>query len=134
MSSKPRKRNAFYAQSGGVTAVINASACGVIETARMYRDRIMFLGQYVDDDVANMIISVLLYRSSRLKCSKHLITLLKEIALETLERLLLVPRTLGAQSAHHHIEAINRQRETTRALMIRTSDPKALRARVGVTT
>ncbi len=28
------KRNAFYAQSGGVSAVINASACGVIETAR----------------------------------------------------------------------------------------------------
>ena len=26
--------NIFYAQSGGVTAVINASACGVIETAR----------------------------------------------------------------------------------------------------
>lgn len=34
------KRNAFYAQSGGVTAVINASACGVIETARKYPDRI----------------------------------------------------------------------------------------------
>lgn len=33
-------RNAFYAQSGGVTAVINASACGVIETARQYSDRI----------------------------------------------------------------------------------------------
>ncbi len=32
--------NAFYAQSGGVTAVINASACGVIETARANRDRI----------------------------------------------------------------------------------------------
>jgi 6-phosphofructokinase 1 len=30
-------RNAFYAQSGGVTAVINASACGVIETARRHR-------------------------------------------------------------------------------------------------
>jgi 6-phosphofructokinase 1 len=29
-------RNAFYAQSGGVTAVINASAAGVIETARKY--------------------------------------------------------------------------------------------------
>jgi 6-phosphofructokinase len=29
-----KKRNAFYAQSGGVTAVINASAAGVIETAR----------------------------------------------------------------------------------------------------
>ena len=28
------KPNAFYAQSGGVTAVINASACGLIETAR----------------------------------------------------------------------------------------------------
>ncbi|MFT7289170.1 MAG: 6-phosphofructokinase, partial [Halieaceae bacterium] len=35
-----RKMNAFYAQSGGVTAVINASACGVIETARQHRDRI----------------------------------------------------------------------------------------------
>ncbi len=34
------KANAFYAQSGGVTAVINASACGVIETARKHRDRI----------------------------------------------------------------------------------------------
>ena len=29
-------RNAFYAQSGGVTAVINASACGVLQTARRY--------------------------------------------------------------------------------------------------
>ena len=35
----PRK-NAFYAQSGGVTAVINASACGVIETARKHRGSI----------------------------------------------------------------------------------------------
>ncbi|MBQ0798805.1 MAG: 6-phosphofructokinase [Porticoccaceae bacterium] len=34
------KRNAFYAQSGGVTAVINASACGVIETARAHRGQI----------------------------------------------------------------------------------------------
>ena len=33
-------RNAFYAQSGGVTAVINATACGVIETARKHRDKI----------------------------------------------------------------------------------------------
>ena len=29
-------RNAFYAQSGGVTAVINASACGVLEAAREF--------------------------------------------------------------------------------------------------
>lgn len=30
--------NIFYAQSGGVTAVINASACGVIETARKHAE------------------------------------------------------------------------------------------------
>lgn len=35
-----RPRNAFYAQSGGVTAVINASAAGVIETARRHRRHI----------------------------------------------------------------------------------------------
>jgi 6-phosphofructokinase 1 len=34
------KYNAFYAQSGGVTAVINASACGVIEAAREHKDKI----------------------------------------------------------------------------------------------
>ena len=34
------KRNALYAQSGGVTAVINDSACGVIETARKHRSAI----------------------------------------------------------------------------------------------
>ena len=34
------KMNVFYAQSGGVTAVINATACGVIETARKYKNRI----------------------------------------------------------------------------------------------
>jgi 6-phosphofructokinase 1 len=33
-------KNAFYAQSGGVTAVINASAAGVIETARNYPAKI----------------------------------------------------------------------------------------------
>ncbi|MEN8718790.1 MAG: 6-phosphofructokinase [Oceanococcaceae bacterium] len=33
-------KNAFYAQSGGVTAVINASAAGVIETARRYPEQI----------------------------------------------------------------------------------------------
>ena len=36
MSSK----NAFYAQSGGVTSVINASACGVIQTCREHADKI----------------------------------------------------------------------------------------------
>ena len=33
-------KNAFYAQSGGVTSVINASACGVIETSRQHPDDI----------------------------------------------------------------------------------------------
>jgi ATP-dependent phosphofructokinase / diphosphate-dependent phosphofructokinase len=31
-------RNAFYAQSGGVSAVINASACGVLQTTRRHPD------------------------------------------------------------------------------------------------
>ena len=34
------RKNVFYAQSGGVTAVINASACGVLETARRHSDEI----------------------------------------------------------------------------------------------
>jgi len=40
-------KNAFYAQSGGVTAVINASASGVIETARKHPDKIgkVFAGE-----------------------------------------------------------------------------------------
>ena len=34
------RKNAFYAQSGGVTAVINATACGLLETAREHRAQI----------------------------------------------------------------------------------------------
>ena len=34
------KKNIFYAQSGGATAVINATACGVIQTAAKYSSRI----------------------------------------------------------------------------------------------
>jgi len=40
MNAANRPTNAFYAQSGGVTAVINASACGVIETARRHPEEI----------------------------------------------------------------------------------------------
>ena len=40
MSKRNAPSNAFYAQSGGVTAVINASACGVIETCRKHKGRI----------------------------------------------------------------------------------------------
>ena len=42
-------RNAFYAQSGGVTAVINATACGVIETARKHRDKIKRVTQTYEE-------------------------------------------------------------------------------------
>ena len=31
-------KNAFYAQSGGVSAVINASACGLLQAAHEYPD------------------------------------------------------------------------------------------------
>jgi 6-phosphofructokinase len=48
--------NAFYAQSGGVSAVINASACGVIETAmrsghidRVYAGRDGIIGALTED-------------------------------------------------------------------------------------
>jgi 6-phosphofructokinase 1 len=34
------KKNAFYAQSGGVTATINTTACAVIETARKHKNKI----------------------------------------------------------------------------------------------
>lgn len=43
MSKQPKDihvKNIFYAQSGGPTAVINASACGVLQTARMYPNKI----------------------------------------------------------------------------------------------
>jgi 6-phosphofructokinase 1 len=51
------KRNAFYAQSGGVSAVINASACGVIETAmrqsrhigKVYAGRHGIIGALTED-------------------------------------------------------------------------------------
>ena len=40
------KKNAFYAQSGGVTSVINASACGVIEAAnKSYKINKVFAGK-----------------------------------------------------------------------------------------
>ncbi len=40
LREKNQRKNAFYAQSGGVTSVINATACGVIETARSHTDKI----------------------------------------------------------------------------------------------
>lgn len=54
--SRPARRNALYAQSGGVSAVINASACGVIETAlrsprigRVYAGRDGIVGALTED-------------------------------------------------------------------------------------
>ncbi len=56
-SGKPTRKNAFYAQSGGVSAVINASACGVIETAlkqsrhigKIYAGRHGIIGALTED-------------------------------------------------------------------------------------
>jgi 6-phosphofructokinase len=47
MNAANRPTNAFYAQSGGVTAVINTTACAVIETARQYPEKIgkLFAGR-----------------------------------------------------------------------------------------
>jgi len=44
----PRLPNLFYAQSGGMTAVINATAAGVMQAARQHRDRIgrVYAGEY----------------------------------------------------------------------------------------
>ena len=50
-------KNAFYAQSGGVTAVINASACGVLEAAcehsgqigKVYAGRNGIIGALTED-------------------------------------------------------------------------------------
>jgi len=53
---KSAPQNAFYAQSGGVSAVINASACGVIETAlrsrhvgKVYAGRHGIIGALTED-------------------------------------------------------------------------------------
>jgi len=53
---KRAPQNAFYAQSGGVSAVINASACGVIETAlrsrhigKVYAGRHGIIGALTED-------------------------------------------------------------------------------------
>jgi 6-phosphofructokinase len=53
---KHAPKNAFYAQSGGVSAVINASACGVIETAlrsrhigKVYAGRHGIIGALTED-------------------------------------------------------------------------------------
>src|SRR6202158_3205843 len=40
MTAKSAPRNALYAQSGGVSAVINASACGIIQAALKARRHI----------------------------------------------------------------------------------------------
>jgi ATP-dependent phosphofructokinase / diphosphate-dependent phosphofructokinase len=57
MKTKPAARNALYAQSGGVSAVINASACGVIQAAqkaprhigRIYAGRDGIVGVLTED-------------------------------------------------------------------------------------
>ena len=54
MKKKMITKNAFYAQSGGVTAVINASACGVIETAKKHKTKIPLMGRSFTYRVLNI--------------------------------------------------------------------------------
>src|ERR1700721_920553 len=57
MKKDARSRNALYAQSGGVSAVINASACGVIQAplkarrhiGRIYAGRDGIVGVLTED-------------------------------------------------------------------------------------
>src|SRR5699024_1946508 len=58
------RKNAFYAQSGGVTSVINASAAGVIEAARnsniiekVYSGRNGIIGSLSEDLIYNLLVS-----------------------------------------------------------------------------
>jgi len=62
------KKNILYAQSGGVTPVINATACGVIETARENRDRIgrVYAGK---DGIIGILKEELIDTSKELKSS-----------------------------------------------------------------
>ena len=62
------KKNILYAQSGGVTPVINATACGVIETARKHSDRIgkVYAGK---DGIIGILREELIDTSKELKSS-----------------------------------------------------------------
>jgi 6-phosphofructokinase 1 len=62
------KKNILYAQSGGVTPVINATACGVIETARENADRIgkVYAGS---DGIIGVLREELIDTSKELKSS-----------------------------------------------------------------
>jgi 6-phosphofructokinase len=62
------KKNILYAQSGGVTPVINATACGVIETARENKDRIgkVYAGK---DGIIGVLREELIDTSRELKSS-----------------------------------------------------------------
>jgi hypothetical protein len=61
-------KNAFYAQSGGPTAVINASACGVLQTARQHSDQInkVYAGR---DGIIGLRFGSSIMRVSRLSAS-----------------------------------------------------------------
>jgi 6-phosphofructokinase 1 len=62
------KKNILYAQSGGVTPVINATACGVIETARKHPGRIgkVYAGK---DGIIGILREELIDTSKELKSS-----------------------------------------------------------------
>lgn len=67
-------KNAFYAQSGGVTSVINASAAGVIETARQHLDKIstVYAGRNgILGALKEELIDTSLFSASQIAALKH---------------------------------------------------------------
>ena len=67
-------KNAFYAQSGGVTSVINASAAGVIETARLHADKIgkVYAGKNgILGALNEELIDTSLFSASQIAALKH---------------------------------------------------------------
>lgn len=67
-------KNAFYAQSGGVTSVINASAAGVIETARLNQDKIgkVYAGKNgILGALNEELIDTSLFSASQIAALKH---------------------------------------------------------------
>ena len=117
--------NAFYAQSGGVTSVINASACGVIETARRHPDRIGnvyagrngIIGALTEDLIDT---SAGIGRGDR-RAARHargrlrLLPLQAQVAREEPARVRAADR--GLQGARHRLLLLQRRRRFGRHLL-----------------
>ena len=68
------QKNAFYAQSGGVTATINTTACAVIETARKHKNSIgkVYAGR---DGIIGALTEDLIDKIGRASCRERVYVL-----------------------------------------------------------